>query len=44
MTMVRGEILYASGTYPTIDLSAVMQELAEYAMPTVFAEKEEEPA
>ena len=44
MTMVWGEILYASGTYPTIDLSAVMQELAEYAMPTVFAEKEEEPA
>lgn len=40
MTMVRGEILYASGTYTTIDLNAVMKELAEHAMPTVFAENE----
>lgn len=39
LTMVRGEILYAAGQYPTIDLTAVMQELTEYAMPTVFAEK-----
>jgi len=42
MTMVRGRILYASGKYLTIDLNAVMKELAEHAMPTVFAEKEEE--
>ena len=42
MTMVRGKILYASGKYTTIDLNAVMKELAEHAMPTVFAEREEE--
>ena len=41
MTMVRGEILYASGKYTTIDLNELMKELAEYAMPRVFAEKEE---
>lgn len=40
MTMVRGKILYASGSYPTIDLNMLMTELAEHAMPTVFAEKE----
>ena len=44
MTMVRGEILYASGKFTTIDLGALMRELAEYAMPTVFAEKEETDA
>ena len=38
MTMVRGKILYAAGKYPTIDLQALMKELAEYAMPTVFSE------
>lgn len=45
LTMVRGEILYATGKYPTIDLTAVMQELTEYAAPKVFAEKprEEQP-
>ena len=36
MTMVRGRILYAAGKYETIDLDAVVRELAEYAMPTVF--------
>ena len=41
MTMVRGKILYASGKYLTIDLNAVMKELAEHAMQTVFSEKEE---
>ena len=41
MTMVRGKILYASGKYRTIDLNAVMKELAEHAMETVFARKEE---
>lgn len=41
MTMVRGKILYASGTYPTIDLNMLMTELAGHAMPTVFAQKEE---
>lgn len=42
MTMVRGRILYASGKFPTIDLNELMTELAEYAMPTVFAQKEEQ--
>ncbi len=42
MTMVRGQILYTGGKYPTMDLSAVMQELAEHAMPAVFAEHKEE--
>ena len=42
MTMVRGKILYASGKYRTIDLNAVMKELADHAMETVFTEKEEE--
>ena len=41
MTMVRGEILYASGKFMTIDLNELMKELAQYAMPNVFAEKEE---
>ena len=36
MTMVRGRILYAAGKYPTIDLDAVVRELAEHAMPKVF--------
>lgn len=38
MTMVRGQIVYAAGTYPTIDLQALMKELADHAMPTVFSE------
>ncbi len=41
MTMVRGKILYAAGKYTTIDLDAVVRELAEHAMPTVFLEKTE---
>lgn len=44
MTMVRGKILYASGNYPTIDLNLLMTELAQHAMPTVFAQKEESDA
>jgi len=44
MTMVRGKILYASGKYLTIDLNAVMKELAEHAMETVFTEREEPKA
>ena len=42
MTMVRGKILYAAGKYTTIDLGALMKELAEHAMPTVFAAEKEE--
>ena len=40
MTMVRGKILYAAGEYKTIDLNAVVKELAEYVMPKMFGEKE----
>ncbi len=41
MTMVRGKILYAAGKYTTIDMNAVVKELAEYAMPKVFGEEQE---
>ena len=41
MTMVRGKILYAAGEYKTIDLNAVVRELAEYVMPKLFGEKKE---
>ena len=41
MTMVRGRILYAAGKWPTIDLNAVVKELAEHAMPTVFLDDNE---
>ena len=40
MTMVRGEILYQSGHFPTIDLTAVVEELTTYAIPRLFNEKE----
>ncbi len=36
MAMVRGKILYAAGKYTTIDLEAVVKELAEHVMPTMF--------
>ena len=36
MTMVRGKILYQSGTFPTIDLKAVVAELTGYALPRLF--------
>ncbi len=36
LTMVRGKVLYRQGQFPTIDLNAVVRELAEYAMPKVF--------
>ena len=39
MTMVRGRILYAAGKYYTIDLDAVVRELAEHAMPRVFLDE-----
>lgn len=40
MTMVRGKILYRSGTFPTIDLPKVVAELQEYAIPRLFAQKD----
>ena len=38
MTMVRGQILYRNGQFPTIDLQHVVQELTEYAIPKLFAD------
>lgn len=40
MTMVRGKILYSAGKFPTIDLEAVVKELADYVMPKLFLDKE----
>ena len=39
MTMVRGKILYRNGSFPTIDLQQVVEELTNYAIPTLFADK-----
>ena len=39
MTMVRGKILYQSGTFPTIDLKEVVEELTTYALPRLFDDK-----
>ena len=36
MTMVRGQILYQNGRFPTIDLKAVVEELTTYAIPRLF--------
>ncbi len=38
MTMVRGNILYQNGKFPTIDLGEVVQELHAYAIPKLFEE------
>ena len=38
MTMVRGKILYRSGSFPTIDLQKVVEELSGYAIPKIFSE------
>ena len=37
MTMVRGKVLYQNGKFPTIDLQKVVEELTQYAIPTLFA-------
>ncbi len=42
LTMVRGTILYAAGKFPTIDLDAVVRELADYALPTVFGDEKKD--
>ncbi len=39
MTMVRGNILYRNGGFPTIDLNAVVQELTGYAIPRLFSQE-----
>ena len=38
MTMVRGQVLYAAGKYPTIDLDSVVRGLSGYVMPRIFEE------
>ena len=43
MTMVRGKILYQNGSFPTIDLNEVVQELTEYAIPRLFSSEKEQP-
>ena len=43
MTMVRGNILYRSGSFPTINLKEVVEELTGYAIPTLFADNKEAP-
>ena len=40
MTMVRGKILYRNGTFPTIDLKEVVEELTSYAIPRLFADNQ----
>ncbi len=39
MTMVNGKILYQNGTFPTIDLKHVVEELSGYAMDKLFSEQ-----
>ena len=38
MTMVRGNILYQNGQFPTLDLKQAVEELTTYAIPRLFAE------
>ena len=41
MTMVRGKILYQNGTFPTIDMKTVVEEMMTYTIPRLMeAEKE----
>jgi hypothetical protein len=37
MTMVRGKVLYQNGCFPTLDLKSAVEELTNYAIPTLFA-------
>ena len=38
MTMVRGNILYQSGQFPTLDLKQAVEDLTTYAIPRLFTE------
>ena len=38
MTMVRGNILYQNGRFPTLDLKAAVEELTGYAIPKLLGE------
>lgn len=42
MTMVRGQIVYFAGKFPTLDLGVALRELQEHAIGTVFAEPRKE--
>ena len=42
MTMVRGQILYNAGKFPTLDLAGALKELHDYAIPKVFSDDSEE--
>ena len=41
MTMVRGKILYQNGSFPTIDLPSVVQEIMTYAIPRLMESDKE---
>ena len=41
MTMVRGNILYQNGQFPTIDLPGVVQEIMNYAIPKLMESDKE---
>ena len=43
LTMVRGQILYNAGKFPTLDLAGALKELHDYAIPKVFSDDEEAP-
>ena len=40
MTMVRGKILYQNGQFPTLPIGEALQEMTEYVIPRLFADKE----
>ena len=44
MTMVRGKILYQNGSFPTVDLKEVVEELTGYAIPKLFDSVQKEQA
>lgn len=39
MTMVRGKILYQNGSFPTIDLKSVVEEMMHYTIPRIMEEE-----
>ena len=39
MTMVRGKVLYQNGSFPTIDLKAVMEDLTGYTIDRLFVKE-----
>ena len=39
LTMVRGQIVYRSGSFPTLDLQSAVQDLMQYALPQLLAQE-----